>query len=280
MLSISRFVMGTAVVASTLIGAAHLNVVHAADENPVVATLNGEEIRRDEVMENVRLLPAEMQGLPTQILEGILINAVIDRKLLAKAAAAAGLADDPEIKLTMARIQEQVMQRAQLDNVVEAALTDAAITEAYAKMVKSHEGREEVHARHILLETEEAAKAVIAELDDGGDFVELAKAKSTGPSGPDGGDLGFFAPGQMVAEFDAVVFTLDTGDYTKTPVKTQFGWHVIKAEAKRPTTVPTLDASRAQLEEQISQSAASTYIEGLREHAKIDVMVKVPSKDE
>ena len=279
MLSISRFVFGAALVASTVIGAASFNTALAADENPVVATLNGEDIRRDEVMENVSLLPEQMQSLPPQIIEGILINAVIDRKLLAKAAAAAGLAEDPEVKLTMARIQEQVMQRAQLENVVEAALTEDAFTEAYAKMVKAYVGREEVNARHILVETEDEAKAIIKELDGGADFAALAKTKSTGPSGEDGGDLGFFGPGQMVPEFDAVVFTLDAGAYTKEPVKTQFGWHVIKVETKRPTPAPSIEAARPELEQQISQTTASNYIESLREHAKIDVLVKVPSKD-
>jgi peptidyl-prolyl cis-trans isomerase C len=120
-------------------------------------------------------------------------------------------------------------------------VSDADIKARYEQEIAAVPPEEEISARHILLETEEAAKAVIAELDAGKDFAELAKEKSTGPSAAQGGDLGFFTKGRMVPEFEAAAFdALTPGEYGKEPVKTQFGWHVIKVEERRETSAAGL----------------------------------------
>ncbi|MEK9844819.1 peptidylprolyl isomerase, partial [Thalassospira sp.] len=156
-----------------------------------------------------------------------------------------------------------------LDRALDDAVTEDAIKAKYDEFVANNEPEPQVHARHILLENEEDAKAVIAELDDGADFVELAKEKSTGPSAPNGGDLGFFNRADMVAPFAEAAFAMEAGTYSKEPVQTQFGWHVIKVEEKKEGTQPSLDEVRQQLTAEVTRDAINTIVEGLREKADI-----------
>ncbi|MCU7959794.1 MAG: peptidylprolyl isomerase [gamma proteobacterium symbiont of Bathyaustriella thionipta] len=139
--------------------------------------------------------------------------------------------------------------------------------ELIAKMPKS-----EFKARHILLEKEDEAKAVIAELDTGADFAELAKQKSTGPSASSGGDLGWFSAGRMVKPFSDATAKLEKGTYTKEPVKTQFGWHVILLEDQRETAPPPLKEVRAQIVQGMQKEILASYIDDLRKNANIEVL--------
>ena len=127
-----------------------------------------------------------------------------------------------------------------------------------------------VRARHILVETEDEAKAIIAELDKGADFETLAKEKSTGPSGPAGGDLGYFSRGRMVPEFEEAAFALDVGAYTEEPVQTQFGWHVIQLNETRIKEAPTLEEVRDELRAKVEQDVVKAHIDGLVENANVD----------
>ena len=138
----------------------------------------------------------------------------------------------PEIATAMQMAANRVLAESWLAEKVRAEITETAIQNAYDKFVADTASREQVTASHILLETEADARAVIAALQDGGDFAELAKAKSTGPSGPNGGALGTFGRGQMVPAFETAAFSLAAGSYSNTPVQTQFGWHVIKVDGK------------------------------------------------
>ena len=122
----------------------------------------------------------------------------------------------------------------------------------------------EFKARHILVETEEEGAAIIQELDDGGDFQELAKERSTGPSGPSGGDLGWFTPERMVPEFSIAVAALADGEYSKSPVESQFGWHVILREESRPSTPPPFESVGEVLKQQVEQRKLQDYLDGLR----------------
>src|SRR5829696_7345586 len=131
----------------------------------------------------------------------------------------------------------------------------------------------EVHARHILVETEDEAKASAAELKKGGDFAELAKKKSKDPGAADGGDLGFFTKDQMVPEFSAVAFTLEPGKISD-PVKSQFGWHIIKVEEKRSRQAPGFDQVKGQIETYVTRKAQADYVAKLREAAKVERMDK------
>jgi peptidyl-prolyl cis-trans isomerase C len=139
----------------------------------------------------------------------------------------------------------------------------------YEDASKQISGEQEVHARHILVETEDDAKAIEDELKKGGDFAELAKKKSKDPGSADGGDLGFFTKDQMVPEFANVAFSLEPGKISD-PVKTQFGWHVIKVEEKRNRKPPDFEQVRGQIETYVTRKAQADYVSKLREAAKIE----------
>jgi peptidyl-prolyl cis-trans isomerase C len=157
----------------------------------------------------------------------------------------------------------------ELQEAAKAALTDEAMREVYNDAVKSMSGQEEVRARHILVETEEEAKAILEQLKAGADFATLAKEKSKDPGGADGGDLGYFSKDQMVPEFSEVAFKMYPGQLSN-PVKTQFGWHIIKLEDKRTKPVPSFEQVRERIEAFITRKAQSELIAKLRQGAKIE----------
>ncbi len=154
-----------------------------------------------------------------------------------------------------------------------AAATDDAEKKVYEDAAKQISSEQEVRARHILVETEDEAKQVEEELKKGADFAELAKKKSKDPGASDGGDLGFFTKDQMVPEFSAVAFALEPGKISD-PVKSQFGWHVIKVEEKRNRKPPEFDQVKAQIETYVTRKAQSEYVTKLREGAKIERLDK------
>jgi peptidyl-prolyl cis-trans isomerase C len=154
-----------------------------------------------------------------------------------------------------------------------AATTDEAMKKVYEEASKQITGEQEVHARHILVETEDEAKAIKAELDKGADFAELAKKKSKDPGASDGGDLGFFTKDQMVPEFSAAAFALEPGKISD-PVKSQFGWHIIKVEEKRNRKAPDFEQVKSQIETYVTRKAQADYVGKLREAAKIERMDK------
>lgn len=239
-----------------------------AADDPVVAKVNGAEIRRSDVVAAQANLPREYQAVPIDQIYEPLLATMIDSKLVSADARKRGLQNDAAFKADLDRVVEQLLERYAVRKEIDSAVTDAKLKERYATSKK--EGAVEVHARHILLKTAEDAQAVIKELDGGADFVELAKNKSTGPSAPRGGDLGFFGAGQMVPEFEAAAFALETGTYSKAPVQTQFGFHVIKVEEKRKVDPPSFEDSVEELRSEAAQEAGTAYVEKLRAKAKIE----------
>src|SRR5437868_12735040 len=141
----------------------------------------------------------------------------------------------------------------------------------YEEAAKQITGEQEVHARHILVETEDEAKAIAEELKKGSDFAELAKKKSKDPGASDGGDLGFFTKDQMVPEFSTVAFALEPGKISD-PVKSQFGWHIIKVEEKRNRKAPDFEQVKGQIETYVTRKAQAEYVAKLREAAKVERM--------
>lgn len=253
-------------------GALTLSVSAIADEkkdDPVVATVNGVEIYYSQVQQAQRAMGGQAMAVPLEMIQSMLINTIADRTIVAEQARKDGFDEKEEFKKRMADIEQQVLARDFIADYAEKQITDERVEEAYQKMIKDFEPQKEVHARHILVEDEAAAKDVIKELEGGADFVELAKSKSTGPSGPQGGDLGFFSAGAMVPEFEKAAFALKAGEFSKEPVKTQFGYHVIKLEEERKTQPPKLEEVKDQIEGEIGNEAVSKYIEGLRKDAKI-----------
>ena len=257
--------------AALVIGALFASTpVPAAEKDPVVALVNGVEIRRSDVEEARTRLPERFRQGPLEGVFGILVSTLIDSKIMAAEARKQGIADDPVFKRRMAMVTEQVLERALLTRHLERTITDGMLKKAYADMVKNMGNKKEIRDRHILLKTQKEAKAVIAELNKGADFAELAKKKSIGPSKEAGGDLGYFGEGQMVPAFFEAAFALDIGAITKVPVKTRFGWHVIKLEDKRDVKPPTFEEMRDRLSASLSRKIGGEYIESLRKKAKVE----------
>ncbi len=276
-----RFLAGAC--AALLVYTAQPALVLAADEDPVVAKVNGININRSEVMHAQTLLPEQYRKIPLEMIMPNLIDSIVDGYLAAQYAVEHNYKDSDEYKSKIERIEREVLQRVALTREINAGVTEDAIRARFEKFVKATGGKEEVHARHILMKTEDEAKAVIVELDKGADFADLAKKKSTGPSGPAGGDLGFFGRGQMVPAFEKVAFELEKGTYTSAPVKTQFGFHVIKAEEKRQSAPPTFEESEPRMRAELTQEVATTFIEKLRKSATIEKFLDktgVPAKGE
>ena len=241
-----------------------------AAEDPVVAIVNGHKILKSHVEEAQQMLPRQYQQVPLEQMYPALIDSIIDTSLAAADARKRKLHEDPDFRARMARIEDQLLQRMVLQQVMTAPVSAADLQKRYDKMVAGTAEKEEVHARHILVKSEADAKAVIKELDGGADFADLAKKKSTGPSGPNGGDLGFFGKGQMVPEFEKAAFAMKKGEYSKAPVKTQFGFHVLKVEGRRKAEAPKFDEVAEQLRGEISQERGAEYVAKLRDGVKVE----------
>jgi peptidyl-prolyl cis-trans isomerase C len=168
----------------------------------------------------------------------------------------------------VARFEDRTITQVYLSRLVKAAVTDDALHAKFEQLMKDYKGQDEVHARHILLDKEADAKAVIAQLDKGADFAKLADQKSKEKNN-NGGDLGWFTHDKMVPEFADAAFALKKGEYTKTPVKTQFGWHVIKLEDRRTAAAPTFEEKKAELSQQIEGQVIDKTLADLKAKAKI-----------
>ena len=219
----------------------------AASADPIVAKVNGQVIHLSDVQMAAQDLPPNARGLPPQTLYPMLIDQMIDGKALAIEARAAGLDKDPAVQRQIEAASERVLQTAMLTKAVGPTITDDALRARYQAEVAGKPGQEEVHARHILVDNEDLAKKIIAELKKGGDFAALAKQYSKDPSADHSGDLGFFRKDEMVPEFSAVAFALQPGQISDTPVHTQFGWHVIQVLERRQAQPPTFEQARDEL---------------------------------
>ena len=243
----------------------------AEDTNPVLAKVNGSDIRQSDVtLAEEELGPSLAQMDPATKKDNVL-SFLIDMKIVAKAAEDKKIENNDDFKKRMAFTRNRLLMDSLLASEGKAATTDEAMKKVYDDAAKQISGEQEVHARHILVETEDEAKAVEDELKKGADFAELAKKKSKDPGASDGGDLGFFTKDQMVPEFSAVAFSLEPGKISD-PVKSQFGWHVIKVEEKRNRKAPDFDQVKGQIETYVTRKAQADYVAKLREAAKVERM--------
>lgn len=200
-----------------------------------------------------------------------LLKELIDMTLLAQEAAREGLTDDEEVAARLENVRSAVLAQALVEDMLQQQPDDAAIQAEYDQRFGG-EQQVEYHARHILVEDKAKAEALIAKLDKGADFAKLAEENSTGPTGPNGGDLGWFQPQQMVPPFAEAVQKLEPGSYGQAPVETQFGWHVIKLEETRPVAPPPLDEVREQLAAVLQQQRVETHLADLRKQADVRMM--------
>jgi len=247
----------------------------AQSGDPVAARVNGFEIRQSDLAVAEDEFGANLpEGAPRR---DALIGYYADLILLARAAEAKGMGSTTEFAKKLQFAKAKLLMETLLKAEAKAAVTEEALRKVYDQAVKEMGKEEEVHARHILLKSEDEAKAVLAELKQGGDFEKLAKEKSTDPSAKtNGGDLGYFGKEQMVPEFADAAFKLKKGELSE-PVKSQFGWHVIRSEDKRNKPVPEYDKVKPQLEQFVVRNAQAALITKLREDAKIE---KLPAPDE
>jgi peptidyl-prolyl cis-trans isomerase C len=246
-----------------------------ADDNPVLAKVNGSEIRLSDVTAAEKDIGPSLAQLDPASRQASVVQLLIDLKLVAKAAEDKKIADTPDFKQKLAFTRSRLLMDTLLDQEGKAAVTDAALKQVYDDAAKQIANEQEVHARHILVETEDQAKEIIAELKKGADFAELAKKKSKDPGASDGGDLGFFTKDQMVPEFSAAAFALEPGKISD-PVKSQFGWHIIKVEEKRARKAPPFDQVKPQLEAFVIRKAQAEYVAKLRADAKIERLDQKP----
>lgn len=246
-----------------------------ADDNPVLAKVNGSEIRQSDVTAAEKDIGPSLAQLDPASRQASVVQLLIDLKLVSKAAEDKKIADTPDFKQKLAFTRSRLLMDTLLDQEGKAAVTDAALKQVYDDAAKQISGEQEVHARHILVETEDKAKDIIAKLKKGADFAELAKKESKDPGASDGGDLGFFTKDQMVPEFSAAAFALEPGKISD-PVKSQFGWHVIKVEEKRARKAPPFDQVKPQLEAFVVRKAQAEYVAKLRSDAKIERLDQKP----
>jgi len=239
-------------------------------DNPIVATIDGKEVLRSDVDAVLSTLPDQMRQAPIEQIYPMLLDRVIDFKLLEVEAATSDLADDPELQPALEQARAAVLRDAMLRKKVEEGTTDDLLKARYEEMKNDASfSFEEVHARHILLASEDDAKAVITDLEGGADFEAVAKEKSTGPSAPSGGDLGYFQKDAMVPEFGEAAFAMEIGSISAEPVQTQFGFHVIKVEDKRKVE-PSFEESEPQIRQEVARDIVTALVEDLREGVAIE----------
>jgi peptidyl-prolyl cis-trans isomerase C len=243
-----------------------------APANPVVARVEGQELHLADVQEAIADLPPELRsGTPLPVLFPLVLDQLIAQKVILNAARTQGLDKDEGVRAAVRRAEEEQLQQALLRREIAPAVTEEALRARYEKEVASKPGEEEVHARHILVPTEAAANAALVEVrKPGADFVAVAKRLSTGPGAAEGGDLGFFKKGDMVPEFAAAAFALAPGQISDKPVRSPFGWHIIKVEARRNAPVPTFEESAESLRQAAFEEAVNAAVTRLQAAAKIE----------
>jgi peptidyl-prolyl cis-trans isomerase C len=244
----------------------------AAAQDPVVARVNGTEIHRSEVLAARQMLPAQVQQIPFEQVYPQLLENLVSNMLAAQAGRKQKLADDPEVKKRMQLMQDQIIEEVYLRRYITASITDDKVKARYDRFVKEQKPQDQVNAKHILVKTEDEAKAVIADLKGGGDFAAIAKEKSNDPgTKATGGDLGWFTKDEMVPEFADAAFKLQKGQYTETPVKTQFGYHVILLVDRRTAPPPTMEEAKQQVVALLQRELLDQKVKELRAGAKIEM---------
>ncbi|MBB3444604.1 MULTISPECIES: peptidylprolyl isomerase [unclassified Rhizobium] len=240
-------------------------------DDAVVAKVGNLEIHQSELDLAVANLDPQLAQLPDDQKKVAALSAAIDVKLLASDATAEKLDQTDDFKKRMQYLTDRELHNAYFKKHVVDTVTDADVKARYDKEVAALPKQEEVHARHILVKTEDEAKDVIKQLDAGKDFAELAKEKSTDPNKDDGGDLGYFTRGRMVKEFEDAAFSLEKGTYSKTPVKTDFGYHVIKVEDKRDAPPPPFEQVQDQVRQLVMRDKYLALLNDAKAKAKVEI---------
>ncbi len=237
--------------------------------NPVVAKVNGQDVLRSDVFNFISALPEQVRQMPIQTLFPLALEQVVNNRLVTTKASTANLDADPEVAQLLTQAKDQIVRNVYIDRQIDAEITQKKLLKAYEDLLTELAEVQETKARHILVEDETKAREVITKLGEGADFVALAKEYSSGPSAENGGELGWFAKNEMVPEFAEAAFALEPGNFTKEPVKTQFGFHVIKVEERRKRPEPDFETVKPQLEAQLRQQVLNDLVAGWQKEAQI-----------
>lgn len=236
-----------------------------------VATVGGEAITEADLAFAAEDLGQDLQQVPPDQIRAVLLSQMIDMKLMAQAGEKLGLSDDELFKLRLSYLTDRAMRRAYAKKAIGDTITPDMIKAEYDKQIAAIPAQDEVHARHILVNTEDDAKAIKAQLDGGADFATLAKDKSIDPSAKqNGGDLGFFTADKMVKPFADAAFAMKVNEISA-PVQSQFGWHVIQVLERRPAPKPTLEELSGQISQQLYVQKYRELFGSLRSAATIDI---------
>jgi peptidyl-prolyl cis-trans isomerase C len=265
-----RFLLATTVALAVLalVGPAR---AQGAAADPVVATVNGAQIHKSDVEAAYGTLPQQYRQMPLEAIYEPLLDRVIDSRLLLAEADERNLAEKPEVQAEIEQARDNVLRDSLVEEAIAEGTSEERLRAAYEAM-KSQPGFafEEARASHVLLASEAEAQEVLKQIEGGADFATLAKEKSTDPSAKtNAGDLGYFKRDQMVPEFAEAAFTIEPGTVGKAPVKSQFGWHVIRVEDRRQT-VPSFEEKQPELREQLAREIVTALLTDVREGASIE----------
>lgn len=239
-----------------------------ADADMVVATVNGVKITLSDMQDVKQMTNPQIAALPMNAVFEPLLDNLINTQVVAQAAKEAKIQDSAEYKKMMKSLENQILMQLYLKQQAQKMQTKAKLTEMYEQYKRNNPPQEEMSAAHILLKTEKEARDVIKQLEKGADFADLANKLSEN-KGLEGGDLGYFTRELMVPEFSEAAFRMKEGEISKTPVKTQFGWHIIKAGSRRLTEVPSFEEMEKELTQMQATEAVEEIVTGLRKKAKI-----------
>jgi peptidyl-prolyl cis-trans isomerase C len=243
----------------------------AMAEDKVVVVINGHEIKTSEVEIAAEDIALQLGDLPAKLRYPFLIEYLVERHLLAQAAVKQGIADTEEYKQRLAFYQAKALRDAYFNSAIKPSVTEEEVKAAYDKEASKVKVSERVRARHILVQTEKEARDILARLNKGEKFEDIAKQVSLDGSKDYGGDLGYFSAEEMVPEFSKAAFTLKIGE-TSEPVKTDYGWHVIKVEDRKQGGAQPFDQVKAGIKAVLMRKKVQDIVTELRKEAKIEIV--------
>lgn len=243
----------------------------APDEDTVVARVNGAEIKQSDVALAYARLPDQYRQAPINVIFPQIVQQLVDGELLNSAGRADDLQNSDEVKEQMAEFEKVAIQQTYMNRLISQGIEEDELRKVYDETIANQEGPLEVRASHILVDNEQEGADIIKAIEGGADFADLARERSTGPSAPRGGDLGYNVRSALVEPFSDAAFALEPGTVGPDPVQTEFGWHVIKVVDKRRRPAPSFEESRPQLEQQLTRDLIAAHMAKLRADAEVEL---------
>ena len=247
-----------------------------AKDGGVVAVVNGEDITRDVVQSFLTNMPGAVQKMDSERVFPVALEQVINATLIRQNADSSNVEETQAYQERLAEVKKQIKRSVFMERKLNEKVTEDRLRKAYDDYIKQKGKKQETRARHILVDDKEKAREIIAKLDDGAKFAELAKEYSTGPSSGRGGDLGYFTKDDMVKSFAETAFNIEPGNYSKEPVKTKFGWHVIKVEDRREQEPASFEEIRSTLASQERREVLNTMLDEWRSESEIETHIDMP----